>query len=57
MSTEAGGEGMSQEVCSMKTEEVGGKSVQFYSSSSGLVYICLQDNRVQVKDNQQGFAM
>jgi hypothetical protein len=53
--TDAGSEGMSQKVCSMKTEEVGGKSVQLCSSSS--VYICLQDNRVQVKDNQQGFAI
>jgi hypothetical protein len=55
VSAEAGGEGMSQEVCSKKTEEVGGKSVQLCSSSSGLVYICLQDNKVQVKGNQQGF--
>jgi hypothetical protein len=37
VSAEAGGEGMSQEVCSKKTEEVGGKSVQLCSSSSGLV--------------------
>jgi hypothetical protein len=38
MSTEADGEGMSQEVCSIKTEEVGGKNVQLCSSSFGLVY-------------------
>jgi hypothetical protein len=41
VSAEAGGEGIGQEVCSTKTEEVGGKSVQLCSSSSDLVYICL----------------
>jgi hypothetical protein len=58
VSAKAGGEGVSQQVRSMKTGEVGGKSIQLCSSSSGLVYIyiCLQDNKVQVQRNQQGFV-
>jgi hypothetical protein len=39
VSAKAGGEGVSQEVYSMKTGEVGGKSIQLCSPSSGLVYI------------------
>jgi hypothetical protein len=40
----------------MKAEGVGGKIVQLCSSSSDLVYICLQDNNVQVGGNLQGFV-
>ena len=44
---------MSQQVWSVKTEEIGGKNVQLCSSSLGLVFMCSQDDRVQVGGNQQ----